>query len=55
MTHVFDPPKIDSVTKSPQHGSVRSQNKTNSRPYFPQGKYYNSMQEFDQHCICPLT
>jgi len=55
MTHVFNLSKIDSVTKSPQYGSVGFQNKTYTQKYFPQGRYYNSIQEFDQYCTCPFT
>jgi len=41
MTHVFDLSKIDSVTKSPQYGSVDFQDKTYTQHYFPQGRYCN--------------
>jgi len=38
MTHGFDLSKIDSVTKSPQYGSVGFQNKTYNQQYFPHWK-----------------
>jgi len=54
QTHALNLLKIDSVIKSPQYGSVRFQNKTYNQQYFPQGRHYNFIQKFDQHCTCPF-
>jgi len=55
MTNALNLLKIDSATKSPQYGSVRFQDKTYNQQYFPQGRHYNLIQNFDQHCTCPLS
>ena len=55
MPYACDFSKIDSVTESTQYGLVGFQSKTYTQQYFPQGRYYNSIQEFDQHCTCPFT
>ena len=55
MIHALNILKIDSATKSPQYGSVRFQDKTYNQQYFPQGRHYNLLQNFDQHCTCPLS
>jgi len=55
MSQACDRSKIYSVTKSTQYGLVGFQSKTYTQQYFPQGRYYNSIQEFGQHCTCPFT
>ena len=47
--------RIDSYTISPQYGLVGFQSKTYTEEYFPQGKYYHSIEEYDSHCTCPYT
>jgi len=46
---------IDSFTISKHYGLVGFQSKTYTQQHFPQGRYYNSISEYDQHCTCPLT
>jgi len=61
MPRACDLSKIDSVTKSTQYGLVGFQVfhlvgfQTYTQQYFAQGRYSNSIQEFDQHCTCPFT
>ena len=55
VPHACDLSKIDSITESTQYGLVGFQSKTYTQQYFPQGRFYNSIQEFDQHCTCPFT
>jgi len=55
MPYTCDFSKIDSITESTQYGLVGFQSKTYTQQYFPQGKYYNSIQEFDLHCTYPFT
>ena len=47
--------RIDSYTISSQYGLVGFQSKTYTEEYFPQGKYYHSIEEYDSHCTCPYT
>ena len=47
--------QIDSYTLPPQYGLVGFQSKTYTQHYFPQGRYYHSIAEYDQHCSCPYT
>jgi len=47
--------RIDSYTVSTQYGLVSFQSKTYTEEYFPQGKYYHSIDEYDRHCTCPHT
>ena len=47
--------RIDSYTISSQYGLVGFQSKTYTEEYFPQGKYYQSIDEYDSHCTCPYT
>ena len=55
MPHACEISKIDSVTKFSQYGLVGFQSETYTQRYFPQGKYYRTIQEYDQHCTCPYT
>ena len=55
MPYACDFSKIDSFIESTQYGLVGFQNKTYTQQYFPQGLYYNSIYEFDQHCTYPFT
>jgi len=55
MPYACDFSKIDSFTESKLCGLVGFQSKTYTQQYFPQGRYYNSIYEFDQRCTCPFT
>jgi len=47
--------RIDSYTVSTQYCLVGFQSKTYTEEYFPQGKYYQSIDDYDRHCTCPHT
>ena len=47
--------EIDSVSRFPQCGLVGFQSKTYKQRYFPNGRYYKTIREYDQHCTCPYT
>jgi len=47
--------RIDSYTVSIQYGLVGFQSKTYTEEYFPQGKYYQSIDDYDRHSTCPHT
>jgi len=55
MPHNCNLSRIDSYTVSTQYGLVGFQSKTSTEKYFPQGKYYHSIDEYDKHCTCPYT
>ena len=55
MPHKCNLSRIDSYTVSTQYGLVGFQSKTYTEEYFPQGKYYQSIEEYDKHCTCPYT
>ena len=55
MPHTCNLSRIDSYTLSTQYGLVGFQSKTYTEEYFPQGKYYQSIDEYDKHCTCPYT
>jgi len=55
MPHKCNLSRIDSYTVSKQYGLVGFQSKTYTEEYFPQGKYYHSIDEYDKHCTCPHT
>jgi len=46
---------IDSVYHSPEYGRVGFQSETYTQRYFPKGKYYHTMQEYDHECTCPFS
>lgn len=46
---------IDSVYQSPEYGRVGFQSETYTQRYFPKGKYYHTMQEYDHECTCPFS
>jgi len=47
--------KIDSYTISKHYGLVGFQSEKYTELYLPQGRYYNSIEEYDRHCTCPFT
>jgi len=47
--------RTDSYTISSQYDLVGFQCTTHTDEYFPQGKYYQSIDEYDSHCTCPYT
>jgi len=55
MPHACKFSKIDSVSRFPQYGLVGFQSETYTQRYFPQGRYYKNICEYDQQCICPYT
>jgi len=55
MPYACNYSNIDSFTLSEHYGLIGFQSKTYTRQYFPQGRYYNSISEYDLHCTCPFT
>jgi len=55
MTHECNLSRIDSHTVFTQYGLVGFQSKTYTGEFFPQGKYFHSIDDYDKHRTCPYT